>query len=555
MERKGVAATSSEAKKAASCPFPDTAELPIRGTVSSIKEAIQTHRRSQPGALDGKEGSTSTSQGSATSLLSPEQKAAQQAKDCGNEYFRANKIEDAIHAYTRGIEADPYGATAAILYNNRAMCHLKLQHWADAEADATACLQLDRALVKAYYRRAMARKNLGKLKDARLDLESVLALSPSDATALAEMQVLTGMMQSVRAAGSAKAATKHKVVIEEVDEEEEDDTVDANANVNAEEKSNADAANASVQSGTEDAADTNRVPDLPDNAQRESRIRDELRELERARKEADAARWRAAAAQEEKMKGRWRQNNRVTIVEEGGDDDDSHCTRTNDKPNAHKHDHSANDSAPCADAEPTLAGSASHHILPGDGLSSASTNGHDAGQSGDGGREERVHQDVNAPVNGQPAAPATTGTRAKTTTPQAAVPMCATRVRSKPAKESLVAPKSFTDLERQLAALDKYPDLQQHYVRLINPASMRTLMGSNLTPEVLIAILSAVKHFAGPEALTFVKSLCMVQRIEDIAMFFSAQERQLVQEVLSLVQAGGVPSAEMTQLKRKLGAL
>lgn len=71
----------------------------------------------------------------------------------------------------------------SILHANKAMCYLKLQNWQAAEREATLSLSANSSFAKAYYRRAVARKNIGNLSAARSDLESVLALSPNDVNA------------------------------------------------------------------------------------------------------------------------------------------------------------------------------------------------------------------------------------------------------------------------------------------------------------------------------------------------------------------------------------
>ena len=71
------------------------------------------------------------------------------------------------HGLRRSIEAE----ATCIAYANRAMAHLKADDAAAAEADCSAALQLDATYLKAWLRRASARKLLGRRLDAIDDLE------------------------------------------------------------------------------------------------------------------------------------------------------------------------------------------------------------------------------------------------------------------------------------------------------------------------------------------------------------------------------------------------
>ncbi|EKX34687.1 hypothetical protein GUITHDRAFT_57884, partial [Guillardia theta CCMP2712] len=59
----------------------------------------------------------------------------------------------------------------SLLYSNRAACHLKLKRWESAILDASASLLCDGDNLKAYHRRSLACRHLGRLKEAVQDLE------------------------------------------------------------------------------------------------------------------------------------------------------------------------------------------------------------------------------------------------------------------------------------------------------------------------------------------------------------------------------------------------
>jgi tetratricopeptide (TPR) repeat protein len=70
------------------------------------------------------------------------------------------------------------------LYSNRAFAHLKLSRWEDAESDCSASLALCPTSVKALYRRALARIELGRHALALEDLEAALREQPDKADLL-----------------------------------------------------------------------------------------------------------------------------------------------------------------------------------------------------------------------------------------------------------------------------------------------------------------------------------------------------------------------------------
>ncbi|KAG6537202.1 RNA polymerase II-associated protein 3-like [Zingiber officinale] len=101
---------------------------------------------------------------------------ASSEKELGNECFKQKKFSEAIDCYSRSIALSP----TSVAFANRAMAYLKLKRYEEAESDCTEALNLDDRYVKAYSRRATARKELGKLKAALEDADFAVRLEPNN---------------------------------------------------------------------------------------------------------------------------------------------------------------------------------------------------------------------------------------------------------------------------------------------------------------------------------------------------------------------------------------
>ncbi|CAA3020768.1 RNA polymerase II-associated 3 isoform X1 [Olea europaea subsp. europaea] len=94
--------------------------------------------------------------------------------ETGNEFFKQKKFNEAIDCYSRSIAFSP----TAVAYANMAMAYIKIRRFQEAENDSTEALNLDDRYIKAYSRRATARKELGKLKESIDDAAFALRLEP-----------------------------------------------------------------------------------------------------------------------------------------------------------------------------------------------------------------------------------------------------------------------------------------------------------------------------------------------------------------------------------------
>ncbi|KAG9457865.1 hypothetical protein H6P81_002373 [Aristolochia fimbriata] len=155
-------------------------EVPSRRAPSDVAHPsyavplkVQGHSRPKSGLLSNIESIGNLSGSLLTEDSVPD---ANSEKELGNEYFKQKKFKQAIECYSRSIALSP----TAVAFANRAMAYLKIKRYEDAESDCTEALNLDDRYVKAYSRRATARKELGKYKLAIEDSEFALRLEPNN---------------------------------------------------------------------------------------------------------------------------------------------------------------------------------------------------------------------------------------------------------------------------------------------------------------------------------------------------------------------------------------
>ncbi|TGZ73520.1 hypothetical protein CRM22_001466 [Opisthorchis felineus] len=136
---------------------------------------------------------------------------SKEARELGNLRFKEGNYVDAVEQYTTAVRLTPEDP---VPLTNRAFAHLKLERYASAEADCSAALALDSKFIKALFRRALARKNLGKTDEAICDLECILQLDPDNKATVKELSSLTGKTVAKPKADSTQtaslASTNHK---------------------------------------------------------------------------------------------------------------------------------------------------------------------------------------------------------------------------------------------------------------------------------------------------------------------------------------------------------
>ncbi|KAL4788078.1 hypothetical protein BJX76DRAFT_345151 [Aspergillus varians] len=110
-------------------------------------------------------------------MASQDVEAATALKLQGNKAFVQHDWPTAVEFYTQAI--GKYDKEPSF-FSNRAQCHIKLEAYGYAVADATKALELDPDYIKAYWRRALASSAILNYRDAARDFRAVLKREPGN---------------------------------------------------------------------------------------------------------------------------------------------------------------------------------------------------------------------------------------------------------------------------------------------------------------------------------------------------------------------------------------
>lgn len=91
------------------------------------------------------------------------QLTANDYKNTGNKLCALNRYDEAIIYYGKAIGKNP---AIPAYYYNRALCHLKLQHWQAAIIDCRRALEIDSNIIKAHFFLGQALAETGNFDDA-----------------------------------------------------------------------------------------------------------------------------------------------------------------------------------------------------------------------------------------------------------------------------------------------------------------------------------------------------------------------------------------------------
>lgn len=120
---------------------------------------------------------------------------AEKLREQGNQFFREQRYPEAAEKYRRA--ALTYGPQPIYL-SNLAAALLKMQCFEQAESAADRALSFDPQMIKARFRRGLARREIGEYVDAILDFRSVLRQDPSSAAAREELEKTIRIVPQIR---------------------------------------------------------------------------------------------------------------------------------------------------------------------------------------------------------------------------------------------------------------------------------------------------------------------------------------------------------------------
>ncbi|GJP59155.1 hypothetical protein CLOP_g8805 [Closterium sp. NIES-67] len=141
--------------------------------------------------------------------------AATMLKNEGNKLHGLGKYSEAAEKYNRARDnLAMHSSPAAVSLRrtcavNLMSCHLKTQSFSHAVSVGSQVISEDASNLKALYRRGLAYKELGQLKEAVADLSKAAQISPGDET-------LAGVLRETQAA--LEATKKTAVSLEDIDE-------------------------------------------------------------------------------------------------------------------------------------------------------------------------------------------------------------------------------------------------------------------------------------------------------------------------------------------------
>ena len=124
-------------------------------------------------------------------------------KDKANLLFRTHEYAKALEIYSEIIEklkiAGSQGVFFSTLLSNRAMTYIKLQDFVRAEADCELAISKTPDFGKAFIRRGICRKKMGKIKAALIDFRKGLELEGENIEVAGEIKALEEVLKTRRA--------------------------------------------------------------------------------------------------------------------------------------------------------------------------------------------------------------------------------------------------------------------------------------------------------------------------------------------------------------------
>jgi len=122
---------------------------------------------------------------------------AEQLKDIGNEKYKNKLYKQAVLYYTKAIEKSEKKVPA--YFGNRAASYMMLLKWNEALEDCLESTRIDPKFVKGYLRAGKCYTQLGRLREARDQLQNTLLMEPHNKEAVEEMKTLQRVEEAIKA--------------------------------------------------------------------------------------------------------------------------------------------------------------------------------------------------------------------------------------------------------------------------------------------------------------------------------------------------------------------
>lgn len=123
-------------------------------------------------------------------------------KDKGTQYFQVSKFRLALKMYEKSlsflsssIDSDESKKSQLAVYLNKALCHQKLNEFDEAKDACNEALNIDKANVKALYRRGQSRLSLGDFEKALVDFNAVREIEPENKAAINQVTICKQKMK------------------------------------------------------------------------------------------------------------------------------------------------------------------------------------------------------------------------------------------------------------------------------------------------------------------------------------------------------------------------
>lgn len=200
-----------------------TGVCPISGQTSTSGGLSAPHKEKVQLEHRGSKYGNSTANASSTQPPTEPTQQAAVHKERGNSCFRKGEHQAAVEAYSEALHLEPKDAS---LWLNRSIALRQLQRWEESVDDADRAIALHASSSKAYYSKATALQQLGRLPGALRACEAGLKCNPQH-KALQELQgcVREQMGAERKESDEPRVREDHTGSDEDQSEEEHDDAI------------------------------------------------------------------------------------------------------------------------------------------------------------------------------------------------------------------------------------------------------------------------------------------------------------------------------------------